>query len=170
MVKRLTAAAALVIAMSIAPPELSAQRPMAGKRGGKVNPKPRTQLELLQRMSPEERRRLLNNLPPERKRVMEQRLRDLERMTPEERRQARRMLDDFQSLPPERRQAVRRLFVTFNRMPEERRGVLREEMRTLSQMNEDERQERMGSEQYRTRYSQPEQEWLANLTRAVHGQ
>jgi hypothetical protein len=157
---------ALAIALAIAPAELSAQRP---KMPRKMTPKARTQLELLQRMSPEERRRLLNNLPPERKRVMEQRLRQLEQMSPAERRQTRRMLDDFESLPPERRQAVRRLFGRFNQMPADRRPVLREEMRSLGQMDDADREARMASDEYKSKYTPAEQEWLADLSRAVHG-
>jgi hypothetical protein len=167
--RRLAAVLAMTAAMAATALPVSAQRPLQPKRGAKIHPRPRTQLELLQRMPPDQRRRVLDSLPPERRRALEQRLRQLDSMSPDERRQTRRLLDDFQNLPPERRQAVRRLFAAFNRMPPDRRALLRQEVRSLGRMTRLEREERMSGGDYRARYSELEQRWLDNLTRAVHG-
>ena len=176
MAAKQAAMAAMAIAMLIAPGELCAQRPggrpaygdKRHKMPGKMAPRRQTQLEVLQRMTPEQRRRLLDNLPPERKRMMENRLLQFDRMSPEERRRARRTLEDFQNLPEERREKVRVLFGAFNQMPPRRRMVLREEIRTLGQLDEEARRERMSGEDYRNRYSAEEQDWLAELSDALH--
>src|SRR5687768_13807400 len=90
MAAKLAATAAMAIAMLIVPGELCAQRPggrpaygdKRHKMPGKMGPRRQTQLEVLQRMTPEQRRRLLDTLPPERKRMMENRLRQFEQMSP----------------------------------------------------------------------------------------
>jgi len=46
--------------------------------------------------------------------------------------------------------------------------MLREEIRTLGQLDDDARRERMNGEEYRSRYSADEQDWLAELSEALH--
>ena len=52
-----------------------------------------TMLDRLERMSPEERQRALEKLPPERRQRIEERLRRYESLTPEERERIRRQFE-----------------------------------------------------------------------------
>jgi hypothetical protein len=127
-------------------------------------------LERLRRMTPAQRQRFLNNVPPERRRVLEQRLREVDRMSPEQRRLAARSLANFQNLPEERRMRVRRLYNVLLNMPQERQELLRLEVRGFDEMEHSERKARMESDEFRDKYSPMERRWLAELTKALYAE
>ena len=127
-------------------------------------PRPRaTILDRLEKMSPAERRRALAQLPPERRRRIEQRLSRYESLSPARREQIRRQYDRFRQLPPEKQEAARQLFRKFNNLPLERRRTLRQEARRLNRMTEPERRARVDSPDFRRRYSAEEQRMVQDL-------
>lgn len=164
--------ATIAAGLLLAPPAVSQQvRIVPGQKkglGARANLKGLPLLDRLHRMNPAQRRRFLENVPPPRRRILEQRLRDYDRMTPDERRQAARSLENFQNLPEERRQRVRRLHNVLLRMPQDRQDLLRQEMRALDELDPSERRTRMESSEFREKYGPMERRWLEELTRALY--
>ena len=134
---------------------------------GKIGTKGQTQLEVLQRMTPEQRR-------PVGRPAAGAQAPDGESppaiRADESGRAPARAADPrgFRDLPEERREKVRALFGTFRPDAPRRRMMLREEIRALGEPDDKARQERMSSEEYRNRYSVQEQNWLAGLSEALH--
>jgi Protein of unknown function (DUF3106) len=159
---------AAVFRSGIVPPPAAAQNHPREERPAKPQPlrtpRPRpTILDRLEQMSPEERRRALAQLPPARRKLIEQRLNRYESLSPAQREQLRRQYDRFRQLSPEKQEAARQLFRKFNNLPVERRRTLRQEARRLNWMNESERQARVNSPDFRTRYSPEEQRMVQDL-------
>jgi len=59
---------------------------------------------------------------------------------------------------------VRKTFRRFNNLPEDRRQPVRQELRQLRGMSEADRNARMNSEEFRSKYSAGERQILENLT------
>ena len=123
-----------------------------------------TPLEKWQRMTPEERQRALAKLSPERRRELQQKLQQFRDLPPEERQQLRERYRAFSQLPPEQQNHARELFRQFNSLPEDRRPMLKREYEELRAMPEPERNARMNSGAFRSRYTLAEQQMLHDLT------
>lgn len=122
-----------------------------------------TVLDLLEQMTPEQRRQALEKLPPERRRRLEQRLEAYERLSPEERERLRQRYDRFRALPAERQQATRLLFERFRQLPPGRRVLVRRTVRRLSLLDPPARQRWMSRPQFRTRFSPEERDIIADF-------
>jgi len=120
-------------------------------------------LERLERLSPEERRQLLDRLPPARRANIEARLRRYEALPPEEKDRLRRQYQRFRQLPPERQEAVRQLFRRLNELPAERRRALRNGVWQLQRLDETIRTRRMNSPAFRARYTPDEQQMIRDI-------
>jgi hypothetical protein len=120
-------------------------------------------LDRLDRMTPEQRRRLLDRLPPERRERIERRLRQYQSLTPEQRENLRRRFERFRELPPEKQDSARKLFRIFNNLPSDRRDVVRREYRNLQRMGDTARKLRLTSDDFRTAYNASEQQLLQDL-------
>jgi hypothetical protein len=110
-----------------------------------------------QRMSPRERARMLERMPPERRLELERRLRDMERIPPEARERLRREYDEFQALPEERKEAARRTLREINGLPPERRAAVRGAIFRLRQERAGAREDLMSSEAFTKRFDKDEQ-------------
>jgi hypothetical protein len=158
----------VVFACGLFPPGAAAQNSAREERPAKPQPlrtpRPRpTILDRLEQMTPEQRRRALAQLPPERRKRIEQRLSQYESLSPTEREQLRRQYERFRQLSPEKQEAARQLFRKFNNLPVERRRILRQEARRLNWMDQSERRARVNSPDFRTRYSPEEQRMVQDL-------
>lgn len=122
-----------------------------------------TILDRLERMTPDERQRILDRLPPERRARVEARLRAYEGLSQADRDRLRRQYDTFRALPPEQKANARRLFWQFLELPPGRRMVLRQEADRLSRMPWPRRQARMSSPEFARRYTPEEREILRVL-------
>jgi len=122
------------------------------------------QLDRLQRMTPEQRRKALNALPPERRERFERRLEEYQHMTPEERQRLARQLQNFQQLPPERQRAIRQMGRKLSEMPPQRRRLIAREIRELRAMDEPERQARLDSPELKERFNDEERQLLGDLS------
>ena len=129
--------------------------------------KPGAIIERLNRMTPEERQRALDRLPPERRVRVQERLDRLNAMPPQARERLREQYDEFQKLPPERQETVRRAFRDLNQLPEDRRPALRREIVRLRNMPAERRAFRMESERFRSLYSESERQLIRDLSEAV---
>ncbi len=168
--------AVLCLAVALGAPLSLAQSPgaairaakKAAKKGGlKQNPQRLAMVERLSRMTPGERERALNSLPPERRKAVERRLEAYQNMTPAERQRMGNQLGQLQDLPPERQQEVRKLYKRFQQMPPERQPLVQQELKSLRGMTPEERQARMNSDEFRSKYNKPEQRFLGELSKAL---
>jgi hypothetical protein len=116
-------------------------------------------LERLNRMTPAERQKALERLPPERRQMLEQRLNNYQRLSPEERERLRNRL---RQMSPEQRKALR----NFGQIPPERRQAVRRELFRLRQMSPEDRETRLSSQEFQSAYSPEERELLRDMAKS----
>ncbi|MGD0619976.1 MAG: DUF3106 domain-containing protein [Bryobacteraceae bacterium] len=119
---------------------------------------PLDQLERLRQMNPDQRERLLERLPPERRANIEKHLRNYMSLTPEQRAHLREQYETFRELPPDKQEAFRRLFGRFLNQPPERQELMREEFQRLRHMTPDQRLERLNSPEFHYRFQPNERD------------
>ncbi len=124
-------------------------------------------LERLSAMTPEQRRRVLDKLPPERQKVVIERLENYEKLPPAERQRLNDQYRVFRKLPPERQDEMRRLFRRFNNLPEDRKSIMQQDFQNLRGLPEPERRARMRSEEFRMKYTVPERRLLSEMADLV---
>lgn len=122
-----------------------------------------TPIERWMRMTPEERRSALAKLPPERRREIQQKLERFRSLPPEERQQLRERYQNFSRLTPVQQNHARELFRQFNSLPEDRRPLVRQEYEQLRSMAPPERQTRMNSAEFKSKFTSSEQQMLQDL-------
>jgi hypothetical protein len=145
------------------PPKRAAQQQ---RRAEKANAEEApTPLERWNRLTPEQRQRVLAQMPPERRREFQQKLQQYRSLPPEERQQLRERYQTFSQLPPEQQNHARELFRQFNSLPEDRRPIVRQEYEQLRSMSESERSARLESDAFRSRFNPAEQQMLQDLAR-----
>lgn len=132
----------------------------AQRRGARAVPP----VERLRRMSPEQRRRALNQLPPDRKKAAEDRLDRYSKLSPEERSRLNRQWDKFRKLPPERQNQLRNAFRDFQSLPPSRQNAVRAEAGRLKQMGAASRSERLNSPEVRRNFSSRERTLLREFS------
>ena len=125
------------------PPASTAQHRQPGEPWS-----PLDQLERLRQMNPDQRERLLERLPPERRANIEKHLRNYMSLTPGQRAHLREQYETFRQLPPDKQEAFRRLFGRFLNQPPERQELMREEFQRLRHMTPDQRLERLNSSEF----------------------
>src|SRR5260370_36095295 len=96
----------------------------------------RTIVDRWNRMSPEERQKLLAKLPPDRRQKIEEQLNQYKNLTPEQRKDMRTRLQMFNQLPPEKQTQARRVWGQYGRRPQDRPPLLRNEFANLRSMPE----------------------------------
>ncbi len=121
------------------------------------------EFDRLARMTPEQRQKALDKLPPERREKIEQGLRQYQNMNPENRERLR----NFQNLPPEQRDTIRQNYRRMQDLPQDRRIMVRRELQQLRNLTPEERDKRMQSDAFRKRFDANEQslihDTVANL-------
>jgi hypothetical protein len=137
--------------------------PPPGARAGR----PAAVIERWNNMTPEQRRKALDRVPPERRRRIEEQLEQYSNLSPEERRALRFRWEMFSQLPPERQDEARRLFRQFSQLPQARQSRLREEFQQLRAMPEPERAARLESSEFREAYTVREQRFLGAFARML---
>lgn len=140
-------------------------KPVGAPRLGRGPAHPGNKIvDRLSRMSPEERRRALKDLPPERQKRIEGRLEKYNSLPPEQRRRLHERYESFSQLPAEKKDQARRLFRKFSNLPEERRQLLRSELEHLREVPDAERRARINSDEFRNKYTLSEQQLVEDLT------
>ncbi len=128
---------------------------------------PHLVMERLSRMSPEELRRMLDRLPPDKRRITEERLHQLASMPPAARERLRQEFNDFLQLTPEKQQELRLLFRRYSDLPEARRPDVRRELSRLRAMPPARRAARIGEEAFRSEFNDDEREILQGLVEVL---
>jgi hypothetical protein len=139
-----------------------------GKLPGRVGPKgakaAKTQLDRLSAMSPEERSNALSHLPPERRAQAERRLDQYNKLSPAER---DRLFKAAEGMTPERRRAIQQGWRSFEGLPVDRKPVVRRELVRLRNLPPEARDERVASEEFKSRFNADERRLLEDLGRAL---
>lgn len=151
---------AVLLPAAAAGPARSQQEPerSAGQRPA-ANP-----LDRWNRMTPEERERELAKLPPERAKLIRQRIWWYNQMHPEEKQVLGRRYQTFSQLPPEKRQIVRQRLSEFRQLPVARQPVVHREVEQVRLLPEGQRQARMNSAEFRSRFSPEERQIIRDLS------
>lgn len=124
-------------------------------------------LDSLERMSPQQRQKLLEGLPPDRARSLQERLDRYDRLPPDQRQRLKDQYDRFSQLPPERQAAMRKVFERFNRLSQDRQDAVRQEFNGFHGLSDDEKRARMRSAEFRSRYSRDEQKLIDEMSSAA---
>ncbi len=113
-------------------------------------------IERLNRMSPAERRKVLNRMPPERRDILEKRISNLNNIKPELREKLKKDYEHFQQLPPEKQTEVRRTLRQIAELPEDRRRQVRAAVNRLRQQTPEVQQRRIASRNFQDRFNDDE--------------
>jgi len=124
---------------------------------------PTTIVQQLMRMTPEQRERALEKLPPQRQALIRERLQRFDDLPKAEQERRLRLGEIFANLPPEKQDLVRRQIQAFNQLPDDRRRLVGVAFQRLRRMSESQRQATLGSEPFRNRFSPSEQQMIADL-------
>ncbi len=135
-----------------------------GPRGGARIANPGLVAQQLMQMTPEERERALEKLPPQRQAQLRERLEKFDSLPPQQRERMIRQYQMLSSLPPEKQNLVRRQIQAFNHLPDDRRRQLGPELQRLRRMPENERQARIASDDFKTKYTPEEQQMLSDIS------
>jgi len=148
----------------------------AKSREPKQPPAPRlnpvTAIDRWNQMTPEQREKQLQKLPPERQAQIRERVQkwnqEFSRMTPAQQQRVRDMYQNFSKLTPQQQNAIRHKLSEnlhqMNQLPEDRRRVVRRELDALRNMEPGERASRFSSEDFKGKFSANEQQILGNLS------
>jgi hypothetical protein len=134
-----------------------------GAAKGQPGPRAAKALERLNNMTPEQRERALQKLPPERRERMQRQLDAYNKLSPEQRDRLHRQVEAFQQLPPERQDEVRKAFRHYNNLQPERQTIVHDELQTLRRLSPDERRARLESDEFHSRFRPGEQKLIENL-------
>jgi hypothetical protein len=159
----LVAAAALLPGLGFAPSAFAQAR-----RGGMNRPKPprpekpakpakTTPIDEFQTMSPQERQKALERMPPAQRQKLEERLQKFNELPAEQQRTLKNMYTRLHELPSGRQDAVRKSMNQFFEQSPERRQAMREELKGISALPEQDRVARMASPEFRSKFNGKEQ-------------
>lgn len=113
-------------------------------------------IDRLRRMTPAERQRALNRMPPARRDMLERRLSSLDQIKPETREKLRKDYESFQKLSPERQQEVRRTLREIADLPLDRRRAVRAAIQHLRRQPLEKQQRLLDSSAFSQRFAAPE--------------
>jgi hypothetical protein len=157
-------------------PAMSAQRPASGqatvfpktppKQGPGRVPNPAHQFERLLSMTPDQRERVIEKLPPQQQERLRARLDQFDKLPPAQKAWRLELANRYFALPPERQQAFTENVRAFNKLPGPRKRVLSEELKSLWAMPEADRQAKLSSEAYQSRFSPEEMQILNTISAA----
>ncbi len=117
-------------------------------------------IERLNQMNPEQRRKMLDKMSPERRKALENRIDHLAQITPEAREKLNKDYERFQQLPPERQAAVRQTMKQITELPDERRPLVRGAINSLRKQTAEVQGRRMASRVFQERFSDDERKLI----------
>jgi hypothetical protein len=169
--KRVIASAAVIVWMTaqVLPAQQNAQSQAQPPNGAPTKPAPKlgnplTVVQQLMRMTPEERERALEKLPPQRQELIRERLEKFDSLPKAEQERRLRLAEIFANLPPDKQDLVRRQIRAFNQLPDDRRRMVGAAFQRLRRMPEAQRQARLNSEGFRNRFTPAEQQMITDLS------
>ena len=148
---------ALVLWTIAREPAAWARGPRHPERPGRAEKGAKTPIDEFERMSPEQQQRALNRLPPGQRQKLQERLGRFNRLPPEQQQPLRNLYNRLHQLPPDRQNTVRNSMNRFSEQPPERQQAIREELRGMAALPQRERDARLASREFRSRFSGKEQ-------------
>jgi len=146
------------------------QAPLKGKSSGfmKGRPgpggRPTGPVDRFNRLSPSERREVLEKLPPERREVMERRLERWRNTPPAERRRLEGSYARFQEMSPERQEEVRTLFRRFREtFPPDRAPAAHSAIRRLRRADAEERKNLLNNRRFQSDFTEEERKIIEQM-------
>ena len=143
---------------------VSAQERPPSKNGARKLANPATIVQQLMRMTPEERERALEKLPPARQTQIRERLQQFDSLPKQEQERRLQLGQIFASLPPEKQDLVRRQIQAFNQLPDDRRRQVGAALQRLRRLPDSERRAVLGRAPFRARFTPAEQQILSDLS------
>jgi Protein of unknown function (DUF3106) len=131
-------------------------QPVQPPAGG-AGPRP---VEEFMRMSPADREKEIQKLPPARQEKVRQQLQRYDQLPPERKALLQRLWD----LPPGRRQVVRQSMQDFQTQPPERKRAMWQQLQKVHEMEPGERDAYFDSPEFKGQYSKDEQEIMKNMS------
>lgn len=141
---------------------LGSGAPVAG--GPKQAKAARTPVDEFMRMSPQEQQKALDRLPPQQRRRLQERLQRFNQLPPRQQQTLRNIYDRLNQLPPERQQAVRKSMDQFSREPQDRRQAMRQELKSLAPIEPADRAARLASPEFQEKFSEKEQGIIRDMS------
>jgi hypothetical protein len=145
-------------------PKAFAKAPL---KGGQPRPNnPAYQFERLISMTPDQRDRVIEKLPPQQQERLRNRLDQFDRLPPAQKVWRIELMNRLFALPVERQQEYMQQLQAFNRLEPRHRRVIGDEIRALWAMPESERQAKLANEAYRSRFTPEELQILGTISAA----
>ena len=127
----------------------------------------KTPIEAFRTLSPGEQRKVLDGLPAGKRQKLEQRLRKFNQLPVEQQQTLTTLYNRLHELPTEREEVVRKAVDRFSKQPPARQQAIRDELRALSELSEQERNERIKSADFRSKFSRREQGMIREMSPLV---
>jgi hypothetical protein len=126
-----------------------------------------TPIEEFETMSPAERQKVLDRLPPDQRQKLQERLDRFNQLPPERQQALKNLYNRLHQLPPERQNAVRQSINKFSQMPPERQQAIRGELTTLANMSPEDRKKHVSTPQFRQNFNKKEQEIVRDMSEVL---
>jgi hypothetical protein len=164
------------------PKQPQAMRPNAPKNGGAALKKdglpkagvrftnPANPVERLYRMTPEQRDRALEKLPPQQQERMRAQLKWFDGLAPEQQQVVLNRVERLAALPPEKRREWLTAMQDFQRLEPERRPQIQLVLRRLQNATEEQRKAFFDSPRFHSDYTAEEQKIILDLSQIMPGQ
>jgi len=134
-----------------------------GPGGGRLG-NPANQFERLIAMPPERREQVIEKLPPAQQERLRARLEKWDALPAPQKALRLELLNRYASLPAEQQPAYLHQIEAVNNLPPQRQTAVIRELRQLWHMPEDQRQARLNSDDYKSRFSPAELEMLGTIS------
>jgi hypothetical protein len=157
------ACAVLVLFLAPGPPAFAQSRRGGPRPGRSVN----TPIDEFMRMSPAERQKALDRLPPEQRRRIQDRLRRFNALPEERQQELKSMYNRLNQLPAPQQQAVRRSLNQFSQQPADRKQAIRQELKSMAPLSAEERQTRLESPKFREEFNDKEQGIVRDMSQLL---
>jgi Protein of unknown function (DUF3106) len=134
------------------------------KKGGPALNNPLNPAQRLMQMTPEQRERVLEQLPPERQAQLRRTLEKLDSLPPAEKERIARQVQSANALPPATQRIISQGIHGMNSLPADRKPLVRKELLSLFNMEPEDRAARLNSADFKKAYSPDEQKILSDLS------
>lgn len=148
-------------------PNRNAARGGAPKGGRAVVNNPFNPIERLAQLTPEQRERILEQLPPERQAQVRKQLEKFDQLPQAQKDRLARQAQSLAALPPEKRRLINQGIFAINHLPEDRKPAVAKELRSLLRMSPEDRATVLDSDSFKRRYSPQEQKILSDLSNNI---
>jgi hypothetical protein len=156
------------------PPKAAAKMPAAPKgnaakgggtpkKGGAVMNNPLNLVQRLSQMTPEQRDRVLEQLPPDRQAQVRQQLEKFDSRPQAAKDLVARQYQSLSALPQEKQRLLNQAINAAGRLPVDRRPLVRRELLSLRDLTPEDRAARLESADFKNTYTPEEQKILSDL-------